>query len=72
VDVQATFQDGRRRHVGNSNYCHKMGIYHPISMKIVTRTKKKCLLQKSQKRKCRQIYNMTDVASFEIEVSAVK
>jgi hypothetical protein len=34
------FQDGRRRHVGNSSECYKMGIYHPILMQIGTQTKK--------------------------------
>jgi hypothetical protein len=33
------FQDDCRRHVGNSSACHKMGNYHPISLKIGTQTK---------------------------------
>jgi hypothetical protein len=37
------FQDGRRRHVGNSSECYKMGNYHPILMKIGTQTKKNML-----------------------------
>jgi hypothetical protein len=28
------FQDGRRRHVGNSSACYKMGNYHRTLMKI--------------------------------------
>jgi hypothetical protein len=39
-EVKAEFQDCRRRHVGNSSACYKMGNYHPISMKIGTQTKK--------------------------------
>jgi hypothetical protein len=38
--VTDRFQDGRRRHVGNSSGCHKMGNYHPILMQIGTQTKK--------------------------------
>jgi hypothetical protein len=30
--VTDRFQDGRRRHVGNSSACHKMGNNHPILM----------------------------------------
>jgi hypothetical protein len=37
-EVTDRFQDGRRRHVGNSSECYKMGIYHPILMKIGTPT----------------------------------
>jgi hypothetical protein len=33
-------QDGRRRHVGNSSACFKMGNYQPISTKVGTQTKK--------------------------------
>jgi hypothetical protein len=43
------FQDGRRRHVGNSSACYKMGNYHPISMKIGTQTKKNILSSKVTK-----------------------
>jgi hypothetical protein len=35
-EVTDRFQDGRRRHVGNSSECYKMGNYHPILMKIGT------------------------------------
>jgi hypothetical protein len=38
--VTDSFQDGRRRHDGNSSACYKMGNYHPILMKISTQTKK--------------------------------
>jgi hypothetical protein len=41
--VTDRFQDGCRRHVGNSSECHKMGKYHPILMKIGTQTKKNML-----------------------------
>jgi hypothetical protein len=41
--VTDRFQDGRRRHVGNSSECYKMGKYHPISMKIGTQTKQNVL-----------------------------
>jgi cysteine sulfinate desulfinase/cysteine desulfurase-like protein len=37
-EVLAKFQDGRRRHFGNSSACHTMGNYHPILMQIVTQT----------------------------------
>jgi hypothetical protein len=40
------FQDGRRRHVGNSSACYKMGNYHPILMKFGTQTKKNMLSSK--------------------------
>jgi hypothetical protein len=33
------FQDGRRRHVGNSSACYKMGSYHPISTIIGKQSK---------------------------------
>jgi hypothetical protein len=37
--VTDSFQDGRRRHVGNSSACYKMGNYHPILLKFGTQTK---------------------------------
>jgi uncharacterized protein with von Willebrand factor type A (vWA) domain len=40
AEVYTNFQDGCRRHVGNSSACHRMGNYHPISMKIGTQTNK--------------------------------
>jgi hypothetical protein len=45
-EVTDRFQDGRRRHVGNSSECYKMGNYHPILMQIGTQTKKKMLSSK--------------------------
>jgi hypothetical protein len=51
AQVCTNFQDGRRRHVGNSSACYKMGNYHPISTKIGTQTKTTFRLQKSPKRK---------------------
>jgi hypothetical protein len=47
--VTDRFQDGRRRHVGNSSECYKMGNYHPILMKIGPQTKKKMLSLKITK-----------------------
>jgi hypothetical protein len=44
--VTDRFQNGRRCHVGNSSECYKMGIYHPILMKIGTQTKKNMLSSK--------------------------
>jgi hypothetical protein len=41
--VTDRFQDGRRRDVGNSSACNKMGNYHPILMEIGTQTKKNML-----------------------------
>jgi hypothetical protein len=40
AEVQTQFQDGRRRHFGNSSACYKMGNYHPILMQIGIQTKK--------------------------------
>jgi hypothetical protein len=40
------FQDGRRRHVGNSSESYKMGNCHPILMQIGTQTKKNMLILK--------------------------
>jgi hypothetical protein len=40
TEVTDSFQDGSRRHVGNSSASYKMGNYHPIFMKISTQTKK--------------------------------
>jgi hypothetical protein len=39
IESDRRFQDGRRRHVGNSSACYKMGNYHPIFMKLGTQTK---------------------------------
>jgi hypothetical protein len=40
AEVSTNFQDGRRRHFGSSSECYKMGNYHPISMKIGTRSQR--------------------------------
>jgi hypothetical protein len=73
AEMQAKFQDGRRRHSGQSSAWYKLGNYHRILMKIDTQTKKTGWNQKSQKRKCRPISNMTAaVASLEIQVHAIK
>jgi hypothetical protein len=47
--VTDRFQDGCRRHVGNSTACYKMSNYHPILMKIGTQTKKSMLSRKITK-----------------------
>jgi hypothetical protein len=48
--VTDRLQDGRRRrHVGNSSECYKMGKYHPISMKIGTQTQRSMLSSKVTK-----------------------
>jgi hypothetical protein len=44
--VTDRYQNGRRRHVGNSSECYKMVNYHPIFMKIGTQTKKSMLNSK--------------------------
>jgi hypothetical protein len=44
--VTDRFQDGRRRHVGNSTECYKMGNYHPILMQVGTQTQKNMLSSK--------------------------
>jgi hypothetical protein len=48
-EVTDRFQDGRRRHIGNSSECYKMGNYHPILMKSGTQTKKNMLSLKITK-----------------------
>jgi hypothetical protein len=47
--VTDRFQDDRRRHVGNSSACYKMGNYHPISMKFGAQTKTDMLSLKVMK-----------------------
>jgi hypothetical protein len=47
--VTDRFQDGRRRHVGNSCACYRMGNYHPILTKIGTQTKKRMLSYKNHR-----------------------
>jgi hypothetical protein len=46
AEVTDRFQDGRRRHVGNSSACHKMGNYHRPLVKICTQTKTDMLSSK--------------------------
>jgi hypothetical protein len=46
--VTDRFQDDRC-HVENSSACYKMGNYHPIAMKIGTKTKKNILCSKVTK-----------------------
>jgi hypothetical protein len=47
--VTDRFQDGRRRHVGNSSERYKLGNYHPILLKIGTETKTDMLSSKIMK-----------------------
>jgi hypothetical protein len=42
-EVTTKFQDGSRRHIGNSSACNKMGNYDPILIKFDTQTKKNML-----------------------------
>jgi hypothetical protein len=42
-EVTDRFQDGRRRHVGNSSACYKMGNYHPDFDENWYKTKKSML-----------------------------
>jgi hypothetical protein len=44
VEVTDRFQDGRRRHVGNSSACYKMGNYHRTLMKSGTQQRRPTLL----------------------------
>jgi hypothetical protein len=37
--IKWDFQDGRRRHVGSSSACYKVGSYHPIFVKFDTQAK---------------------------------
>jgi hypothetical protein len=66
------FQDGRRRHFGNSSECYKMGNYHPISMKIGTQTKKNMLSSKIIKAEVYSIFKMAALAILEIQLRAAK
>jgi hypothetical protein len=46
-EVTDRFQDGRRRrHVGNSSACYKIGNYHPILIKIGKEAEKNMLSSK--------------------------
>jgi hypothetical protein len=46
AEMTDRFQDGRRRHVGNSSACYKIGNYHRTLMKIGTQTKQNMLSSK--------------------------
>jgi hypothetical protein len=46
AEVQAKFQDGRCRRVGNSSACYKMGNYYPIFTQSSTQTEKNMLSSK--------------------------
>jgi hypothetical protein len=66
AEVTDRFQDGRRRHVGNSSECYKVGNYHPILMKIGTQAKKNMLSSKVTKAeaygKKQQIFNVKTIS----------
>jgi hypothetical protein len=70
--VTNRFQDGRRRHVGNSSACYKMGNYHPILIKIGTQTKKHMLSSKITKAEVQANFKMAAAAMLEIQVHAIK
>jgi hypothetical protein len=70
--VTDRFKDGRRRHVGNSSECYKMGNYRPIFMKLVHRLTHPCRVPKSQKRKCVSIFKMAAATILEIQVRDIK
>jgi hypothetical protein len=48
-EVTDRFQDGRRRHFGNSSECYKMGSHRPIVMKFGTQTETEMLSSKITK-----------------------
>jgi hypothetical protein len=75
--VYTNFQDGRRRHIGNSSVCYKMGNYHLILMEIATQTKtdmlrskvtKRKLAEKTAKIKCKKRYRFKRATLYEREV----
>jgi hypothetical protein len=70
--VTDRFQDGRRRHVGNSSACYKIGNYHPILMKIGTQAKPDMLSSKITKAEVWPIFKMAAAAILEIQVRAIK
>jgi hypothetical protein len=72
-EVTDRFQDGRRRHLGNSSECYKMGNYHPILMKICTQTKKNMLSSKVTKNGNDRPHSKIAIAAMlEIQVHAMK
>jgi hypothetical protein len=78
AEVNDRFQDGRRRHVGNSSACNKMGNYHRTLMKIGTQTKTDMLSskvvkaeafgKKTAKIKCKKRYRCKKATLYEREV----
>jgi hypothetical protein len=72
------FQDGRRRHVGTSSACYKMGNYHRTLMKIGTQTQQNMLSakvikaeaygKKTAKIKCKKRYRFKKATLYEREV----
>jgi hypothetical protein len=75
--VTDRFQDGRRRHIGNSSACYKMGNHRPISMKFGTQTKTDMLSSKvtkaevyvkNAKIKCKKRFRFTEATLYEREV----
>jgi hypothetical protein len=78
VEVTDRFQDGRRRHVGNSSACYKMGNYHRTLMKIGTQTKTDMLSSKVIKAeaygkktaeiKCKKRYRFKKATLYERKV----
>jgi hypothetical protein len=78
TEVTDRFQDGRRRHVGNSSACYKMGNYHRTLMKIGTQTKTDMLSskvikaeacgKKTAKIKCKKRYRFKKATLYDREV----
>jgi hypothetical protein len=75
-NVTDRFQDGRRRHVGDSSECYQMGNYHSIAMKIATQTMQNMLSvikaeaygKKTAKIKCKKRYRFKKATLYEREV----
>jgi hypothetical protein len=72
AELQASFQDGRRRHFGNSSECYKVGKYHSILMKIAIQTKIRMPSSEITKKRRRLSFKMDAAAILESEVTAVK
>jgi hypothetical protein len=70
--VTNRFQDDRRRHVGNSSECYKMGNYHPILMKIGTQIKKNMLNLKITKAEVQTQFQDGRAAILLIKLKAIK
>jgi hypothetical protein len=66
-EVTDRFQDGCRRHVGNSSACYKMGNYNPILMKIGTQTKKNMLSFEITIPEVRPSFKMAAAAILELK-----